>query len=842
MSDEVRSFLELLWSRRSFGSLTLWTLPSRMSVHLPLADFAVCASAASGLDVPGVQVYFGCGSRRDGLPPNRRGYKADVVAVPGLWLDLDLAGPAHASKALPETEDDAAAILAAIPFEPTAAVHSGWGLHLWWVFAEPLVLEDQKIRADFDRTCGTFQKLAIDAAAARGWHVDDTSDLARVLRLPGTTNRKIPTDLRPVRSLFIDGPLHESYGAVRSKLVRPVGRPPKSRSEAPAVPEDRPVHPVDHDDLLRRLANVSRPESRELVDRMLACASLAEPGSRDETLQRAASILAYLEPWGEVEDLVAYLEPSLGIWASEPEAKLSLEEECDKARDKLRRSQADARRDRIAAERAEAGIGAAIARAAVGPRREDGYTDDELRRACGLQRLRVPDGGPEEALRRRWIVAVADTYYVLKDGDYLPPITAANLIVSLRRDLDRAPIVWDVVKADGGMRRKKASEIVDDYGTVARRVVVDLSLQNSWYDSAAEIFYEAPCPLRPLAPCEHPQVAAWLERLGGPQTERLLDWIATATQLSAPTCALYLSGPKGAGKTMLAQGLARLWTTGSATMFDQISGSWNSDLCRCPLVLADEHLPWNSKQGSGWLRAFIGATNRVLTRKYLVNAALIGSPRLILAANNDTMLVGDEDIGGDDLDAVASRFLHVAVSPSAAAYLEGIGSRKGTEDWVSGDAIARHALWLRDQRDVAPGGRFLVEGEVSAMHRRLTVNGRVASLVCEWLAKHVDKADPSVKQIVKTRVAVGNGHYFANATAIAEAWEFYIKSSSVPSTRAIGLALANLSVGIVWRDGVRMHDLRTEMILEEAIRCQIGDVDMLRSRIDGLLVLDGGKS
>jgi hypothetical protein len=41
-------------------------------------------------------------------------------------------------------------------------------------------------------------------AKARGWTIDPTADLCRVLRVPGTFNRKIPDDVRPVTAEYFD--------------------------------------------------------------------------------------------------------------------------------------------------------------------------------------------------------------------------------------------------------------------------------------------------------------------------------------------------------------------------------------------------------------------------------------------------------------------------------------------------------------------------------------------------------------------------------------------------------------------------------------------------------------
>jgi hypothetical protein len=833
--QEVLDFINLLWQGINPGFLSLWTLPSRLSKHVSLADPDLCAATAVALDGENQQVYFGVGARVPGLPETSRGHKTEVVAIPGIWLDIDLVSPAHVSKNLPGSDEDVAVLLSAVPLAPTAIISSGHGLHVWWLFDSPLFIHDRNHIIGAEKLAKALQTSIIDEAKRHGWHVDITSDLARVLRLPGTTNRKIPSDLRPVILLFGDGPRYR-YEEFRSHFIR-LGRPKKASinsSDSDLEGAQPPSKSIDEEDLIRRLALPGNPETWTIRQRILNCESLSDAGGRDAALQSACSILVFMEPDVAPEDLLPFVRPSLELWAAEPDARRTLEEEEAKALDKLTRAREDAAQKRAEAKEVEARIEATLARAAGDP-----YTKEELRGFCQLQRIPLASGqDPEEALQKRWVIIHANACYVLKEGRYLRPVSMQNLALAIVKDLARAPIKWSVMKADGGLRRKKIGELLEDYGSVARTAVVDLALQESWFDGEREVFYEATCPLRKLAPLEDPRIGHWLHLLGGVQEDKLLDWISTITQLDKPTCGPYFSGPKSAGKTMLAQGLARLWTTGSVTQVDQIIGAWNEDLCRCPLVLADEYLPKSSKQSSAdWVRVFLGSANRALSRKYLSNTSLVGSPRLIMCANNGDLLARNEDLGGRDLDAMAIRVLYFDVPPSAVEYLRSIGGRAGTEGWIEGDGIARHALWLKEQREVDQGSRMLVEGEESSMHRRLTMNGRTASLVCEWLAKHLEKLEPSVCQLVGDRVVVGNGRYLANATAISDAWDFYIKSSTVPSTRAIGLALGNLSLTTetVRENDIRLHDLNVEMVLEEAVRCQIGDVDKLRARVMGLV-------
>ncbi len=76
-------------------------------------------------------------------------------------------------------------------------VHSGHGLQAYWLFKEPWTFEDESERQQAETLSRRFQATLRTFAHEHGWTIDNTSDLARVLRLPGTFNTKLG-ERRPV--------------------------------------------------------------------------------------------------------------------------------------------------------------------------------------------------------------------------------------------------------------------------------------------------------------------------------------------------------------------------------------------------------------------------------------------------------------------------------------------------------------------------------------------------------------------------------------------------------------------------------------------------------------------
>lgn len=144
-------------------------------------------------------IYVSCATYKISPTRDHRGSGNDTVSIPGFWCEIDIDGPGHKPDVnklpLPKTIDEALSILDRLP-EPTAIVHSGGGLHCWWFFDEPWIFSDPvAAKAAVD----DWQRLINDRAESKGFSVDDVGDLGRILRPPGTFNRKLKEEAREVK-------------------------------------------------------------------------------------------------------------------------------------------------------------------------------------------------------------------------------------------------------------------------------------------------------------------------------------------------------------------------------------------------------------------------------------------------------------------------------------------------------------------------------------------------------------------------------------------------------------------------------------------------------------------
>ena len=111
-------------------------------------------------------LYYGTALRNGG------GTKNHITEIPCVWCDVDF-------KDTPK--EDLRQRVKGLPLKPTIYVRTGGGVHLYWIFNEPLAKGDIRVLEDINRRVA-FQ-LGGDMNAC---------DAARILRIPDTVNHKYP--------------------------------------------------------------------------------------------------------------------------------------------------------------------------------------------------------------------------------------------------------------------------------------------------------------------------------------------------------------------------------------------------------------------------------------------------------------------------------------------------------------------------------------------------------------------------------------------------------------------------------------------------------------------------
>lgn len=191
--------------------------------HVPVCDSDEAESVASKY-ADCADVYMSCAV----FDSSGKRTKDHVVSVNAFWSDIDCGhGKPYAHK------KDAIAALSTfcnntcIP-KPTHINDSGNGLHVFWALDRPLSRQEWEEKA----------RVLRELTHIYGFKVDDsrTTDVASVLRMPGTLNHKDASNLKPVvskraldpipLSSFLE-PLEAAYNKIRTSSV--VGTEPNHR-------------------------------------------------------------------------------------------------------------------------------------------------------------------------------------------------------------------------------------------------------------------------------------------------------------------------------------------------------------------------------------------------------------------------------------------------------------------------------------------------------------------------------------------------------------------------------------------------------------------------------------
>ncbi len=187
----MRSFLELLFETKTEDSfLLIWTKSKSDKKVSKWFEEPAEATRYAEKQGESQDVYFGIGLSPTAKGPSKRVESNEVIGIPGLWIDLDIAHGVHKKGKLPPTLEDALNLVYKMPTWPTMIVHTGHGLQAYWLFNLVAIIETGEERLFYSELVERWQRLLKAYAAEDGWDIDSTFDLARVFRVPETLNHK----------------------------------------------------------------------------------------------------------------------------------------------------------------------------------------------------------------------------------------------------------------------------------------------------------------------------------------------------------------------------------------------------------------------------------------------------------------------------------------------------------------------------------------------------------------------------------------------------------------------------------------------------------------------------
>ena len=367
-------------------------------------------------------------------------------------------------------------------------------------------------------------------------------------------------------------------------------------------------------------------------------------------------------------------------------------------------------------------------------RRSHAYTEEEVQ---GFAESQDPPLTAEE-WAKRWLIQNRDRFYVwLLDG-YQGPFIRAELLSACEMYLPPAGdwVRLETVGPQGDIVRRPVDQVLRDYSTLATQVVYDMTANTTQYDAALGKLSEASCPLQDIEPRCYPEVQTWLEQLtgGGTALARLMDWMATVTDLGQSAPALWLLGGAGTGKTLIARGLARLWSReGRPADLEDAMGRFNADILRCPLVLADEKIPADGrgKPRMEDMKAFITQETHRIEKKGVELSLAEGAARLVIATNNESLLDMRADLTEDDIKALGQRVILIEI-PGGCPTLDPATARR----WLETGAIASHAMHLARTR-VVRGARLACESTPQLVERHILAQSGMLDMILQHVVEQI---------------------------------------------------------------------------------------------------------
>lgn len=204
---------------------SIWSLDTKASRSFAIGDTEGMATYALQ-EADRTDVYVGVCPFRE-APASGRGTIEMVAAVPHVWVDIDVANTSRGDgKRLPPSFAAAMSILDRVGLAPSMVIDSGHGLHAYWCLSEPFVITSEEARmAARKLTRRWWMTVREVAKAVGGWDVDPAHDLARVLRVPDTWNRKgaKPVRVAVVRPMRSEQVVRYHLDQIENLLIEDVG-------------------------------------------------------------------------------------------------------------------------------------------------------------------------------------------------------------------------------------------------------------------------------------------------------------------------------------------------------------------------------------------------------------------------------------------------------------------------------------------------------------------------------------------------------------------------------------------------------------------------------------------
>ena len=561
------------------------------------------------------------------------------------------------------------------------------------------------------------------------------SDWTRLFRLPYVMRDGTPTWEDDIKEVYVQPtprldsdsiPIAETTSTAEYAFIRDFDEPKPTQEEATAVRETfNPETGRFKQSQFYKEAR-KRLKGRECYPCIFDHSPIASVGARDDTVHayvgQMIGLLYYLtgctathifglllpaveqlEPDNDTPDWTDTLWSAIGrLWVKEEAKANALQEQSDQ----------------------QAALAVSVQQQIV----------NGMREWCKVPEIH-DDAVAMEYMTAHLICSVGNNYFVMTPNGYYDrqQLLAVQIVPRIRELKMEALITLKKWNHDGTrLIDRHVNELVNEYATIANDIMAKPQVKGSHIDNIgtgnATFVVRSYARNALLEPFYHPDVNAWLHAMFGKEYDGVAHWISWALAFEeGPICALSIVGAQGSGKKLFCQGLAECLEKPRLATAADLTSDTQYGLIDSPFLVINEGWPQGRARGlhpADQFRALIAGDDFRMNRKFMAPVYANSAVRILFTANNTDVihaLTGNRNLSPEDRNALGIRLMHVDIGEAGAHWLRSHGGVKLTgikgKRWIRGDSgeessfiIARHFLWLHQNRSGPTGLRFLVEG------------------------------------------------------------------------------------------------------------------------------------
>ena len=406
-------------------------------------------------------------------------------------------------------------------------------------------------------------------------------------------------------------------------------------------------------------------------------------------------------------------------------------------------------------------------------------------------------------------------------------------LAALRSVCNHSLVKFTKLNKDGIEVYRDMPEIAGESMTIARDMRLSRLVTSSCArirlnnDAAVNVQFVQALPgmSTTIVPAYDALVDEWLYLLAGGDAnpggyDELCDWLAAFPQIAKPAPAMYIQADAGVGKGMLALGLRRMTENDVAGKFDDFLSDFQDVLYHTPFIWVDEAVTTKkpTKRVLDTFKMIVTGEANCLNPKGTAATPLEGNWRMLITANHDHAIPWDEEVSGNDLNAVTQRLHHLTSdSEGCKAFLDRIGQREGTEGWPE-QRIPRHVAFLAQTRQLKKNQRLLTQPVATAFHDSISISSGHTSSVTGLIGELMLGNETQRSQAIV--IQEGEVYLLPDVTLRAIHQNNHRDESIPKSPKKLSQSLKQISIGETSITNVRM------MIGGKSVKPRVWRLDM----------------